>query len=190
MLSILAPLAEREVMQAFPVFIAEYFNGEKQSVIPLFQRPYRWDVDKWEMLWADIMTKYEDATGTARHFMGAIVSLPVTTIPVGVQKHLIIDGQQRLTTVAVVLRALKDFVSEMNKGIIGEFLVNRYREGAERPKLLPTHGDRDVLQRLLNDQTPPDDRHLLIRCYIYFQGKLGGKDDNDIVGILGLPKTV
>jgi uncharacterized protein with ParB-like and HNH nuclease domain len=123
MLSILASLKRRSVMQASPYLIAEYFNGEKQCLIPLFQRPYCWEEDKWDMFWVDIMAKYEDATGTAGHFMGAIVSLPVTTVPVGVQKHQIIDGQHRLTTLAVLLRALKDFVSETNRGIIGDLLA-------------------------------------------------------------------
>lgn len=41
-------------MQAAPYPIAEYFNGEKQSVIPLFQRPYRWEEVNWETLWNDV----------------------------------------------------------------------------------------------------------------------------------------
>ena len=131
------------------------------------------------MFWVDIMAKYEDATGTVGHFMGAIVSLPVTTVPVGVQKHLIIDGQQRLTTLAVLLRALKDFVSETNSGIIGDLLVNRHRQGAERPKFLPTQRDRDVLNCLLCNETTPNDPHLLIKCNKYFCKKLDGKDEDN-----------
>ena len=45
-------------------------------------------------------------------FMGAVVSIPAKTMPVGVTKHLIIDGQQRLTTVSLLLCALRDALGE------------------------------------------------------------------------------
>ena len=51
---------------------------------------------------------YYDGGGTASHFMGAVVSIPVKTVPVGVNKHLVIDGQQRLTTLAIILAVLRD----------------------------------------------------------------------------------
>ncbi|MBF2025656.1 MAG: DUF262 domain-containing protein [Oscillatoriales cyanobacterium C42_A2020_001] len=55
----------------------------------------------------DLMVHYETGdTGT--HFMGAIVSVPARSVPVGVSKYLILDGQQRLTTVPLLLCALRD----------------------------------------------------------------------------------
>jgi hypothetical protein len=86
-----------DAIQASPVRIIEYFDGRKQSLIPLFQRPYTWEKEKWSVLWDDIMAHY-DGGANASHFMGAVVSIPVKTVPVGVNKHLVIDGQQRLTT--------------------------------------------------------------------------------------------
>lgn len=53
------------------------------------------------------MVQYE-ADDAVAHFMGAIVSVPARAIPVGVSKYLIIDGQQRLTTVSILLCALRD----------------------------------------------------------------------------------
>jgi uncharacterized protein with ParB-like and HNH nuclease domain len=96
-------------MEANPVRIIQYFDGTKQSLIPLFQRPYTWEKDKWSALWEDIMAHY-DTGGSTTHFMGAVVSIPVKTVPVGVNKHLVIDGQQRLTTLAIILAALRDAV--------------------------------------------------------------------------------
>ena len=62
-------------MQAQPVNIVQYFDGEKQSVIPLFQRKYTWDKGKWQTLWDDLMAQY-DASRPGTHFMGAVVSIP------------------------------------------------------------------------------------------------------------------
>jgi len=45
-------------MEASPVHIIQYFNGTKQGVIPLFQRPYSWDQKDWETLWLDLMAQY------------------------------------------------------------------------------------------------------------------------------------
>jgi uncharacterized protein with ParB-like and HNH nuclease domain len=86
-------------VQTSPVRLIEYFDGRKQSVIPLYQRPYSWEKQNWDTLWQDILACYADGGKLDTHFMGAIVSLAVTTIPIGVNKHLIIDGQQRLTTI-------------------------------------------------------------------------------------------
>ncbi len=79
-------------MEASPAKIIQYFNGEKQNLIPLFQRPYSWKKTNWQTLWDDIMVQY-DLDSTSTHFMGAIVSVPARSVPVGVSKFLIIDGQ-------------------------------------------------------------------------------------------------
>ena len=89
-------------MEANPVRVIQYFDGSKQNLIPLFQRQYSWTRDNWQTMWDDILVQY-DSGPDSTHFMGAIVSFPVRTIPVGVNKHLIIDGQQRLTTLALLL---------------------------------------------------------------------------------------
>lgn len=137
-------------MQAKPVHIIEYFDGTKQSLIPLFQRPYRWERSNWQSLWNDILAVSEFEDGGA-HFMGAVVSVPAVSVPVGVVKHLIIDGQQRLTTLALLLCALRDTpgFSAQHIGIIEDYLVNRHYTGSDRPKLLPTQGDRAAFLALI-----------------------------------------
>src|SRR5271166_2529287 len=100
-------------MEASPSRIIQYFNGEKQNVVPLFQRPYSWKKANWQTLWDDLLVQY-DVADNSTHFMGAIVSVPVRSVPVGVSKYMIIDGQQRLTTLALLLCALRDMVASQD----------------------------------------------------------------------------
>ncbi len=69
-------------MEASPAKVIQYFNGEKQNLIPLFQRPYTWKATNWQTLWDDVMVQY-DLGDTSTHFMGAIVSVPARSVPVG-----------------------------------------------------------------------------------------------------------
>lgn len=168
-------------MEANPVRIVQYFDGEKQSIIPLFQRPYTWSKRNWQSLWDDIMSYYEDDDSASSHFMGAVVSIPAKTVPVGVTKHLVIDGQQRLTTVAIVLCALRDSCDERKSDQIQDYLVNRHYDNSEdHLKLLPTQGDRTAYLSIVNRR--PEDhvsKHLIIDCYEYFKKAIAEKDENE-----------
>ena len=140
-------------MEAFPSQIIQFFNGFKQSVIPLFQRPYEWRVPNWQTFWEDALERYELSTD-ASHFMGAIVTMPARSVPVGVAKHLIIDGQQRLTTLALLLCAIRDELPSDAKvartRIQNHYLTNDGYEGWDYLKFLPTQDDRDGFKALIS----------------------------------------
>src|ERR1035441_4889707 len=96
-------------MEATPTRIIDYFSGFKQNLVPLFQRPYTWGESQWRTLWSDLFSFYDRSPEeTSTHFMGAVVTMPARSVPVGVSKFLVIDGQQRLTTVTLLLCAVRD----------------------------------------------------------------------------------
>ena len=167
-------------MEASPTKVIQYFNGEKQNLIPLFQRPYTWKLDNWQSLWDDLMVQYElGESGT--HFMGAIVSVPALAVPVGVSKFLIIDGQQRLTTVSLILCALRDCLDERSAARIQEvYLTNRFRDLEDTLKFVPTQGDREVYRAIALDQQIPTKDSLMGQAYHFFKELfLSGRDAND-----------
>ncbi len=168
-------------MEANPVRIVQYFDGEKQSIIPLFQRPYTWNKRNWKALWDDVMTHYEDDVPSSSHFMGAVVSIPAKTVPVGVTKHLVIDGQQRLTTIAIMLCALRDSCDEKRSAQIQDYLVNRhYANSPDYLKLLPTQGDRAAyLSIVRRGESESVTKHLIVDCYDHFKKALVEKDEDD-----------
>src|SRR5450755_4940114 len=97
-------------MEATPTQIINYFSGFKQNLVPLFQRPYTWAERQWRTLWEDVVSFYgsDPSEKKSTHFMGAVVTMPARSVPVGVSKFLVIDGQQRLTTISVLMCAVRD----------------------------------------------------------------------------------
>jgi uncharacterized protein with ParB-like and HNH nuclease domain len=166
-------------MEASPAKVIQYFNGEKQNLIPLFQRPYTWKEPNWKTLWDDVMVQY-DLGDSSTHFMGAIVSVPARSVPVGVSKYLIIDGQQRLTTVSLLLCALRDSLDDNSASRIQEvYLTNRFRDQEDLLKLVPTQADRDLYRAIVIDRNIPADGGLLVKAYHYFKSRLSdGSDAN------------
>lgn len=170
-------------MEASPVNIIQYFDGSKQGIIPLFQRPYSWEPKDWNTLWDDLMAQYVE-TERASHFMGAIVTVPVKSVPVGVTKHLVIDGQQRLTTLSILLAAIRERAEiagdTSTAGIIGDLLMNRHYRPPDDLKLVPTQADRAAYNALVQrrDITPHEESRI-VQAYRHFLNKLGGTDPED-----------
>jgi uncharacterized protein with ParB-like and HNH nuclease domain len=119
---------------------------------------------------------------TGTHFMGAIVSLPARSVPVGVSKYLIIDGQQRLTTVSLLLCALRDCLDPNSASRIQEvYLTNRFREPEDTLKFVPTQADRDEYRAIaLERRTPENNKDVRMgAAYHFFKNKLlKGTDPN------------
>src|SRR4030043_91959 len=99
-------------MQPFSRSIFDLFDGKKRYVVPLFQRQYVWNrEDQWEPLWEDIRRKHRDQVKERMgppHFLGAMVIDQKKVFGNQVPTHLVIDGQQRLTTFQIFLAAFRD----------------------------------------------------------------------------------
>jgi uncharacterized protein with ParB-like and HNH nuclease domain len=117
--------------------------------------------------------------------MGAIVSVPARSVPVGVSKYLIIDGQQRLTTVSLLLCALRDVVDKNNADRIHEvYLINRFRDPEDTLKFVPTQADRDRYRAIVLSRQVPEDGSLMGEAYNFFRRELvSGIDNNGDQGV-------
>ena len=103
-------------MRAHEVTFLDLVQGEKQFQVPLYQRTYSWTESQHSQLWRDILEQGEAmSAGTARsnHFIGSVVIAPSPTLQAaGIQHWLVVDGQQRLTTLMLALAALRDHFGE------------------------------------------------------------------------------
>lgn len=141
-----------------------------------------WDIEQCKRLWNDIVEMQKK--GKVGHFVGSIVNIAEQAMPTGVQKYMIIDGQQRMTTLSLLLLALRDYAinnpedTTINARRIDNMLLkNEYESGDERYKLLLTETDRDILMRLVEEKPIPDDtRSKLLDNYKFFAGKIADKE--------------
>jgi uncharacterized protein with ParB-like and HNH nuclease domain len=162
-------------MQAKETKLQDIIEGTKQYVIPLFQRTYSWTPKEWEVLWKDLVELCE-MENPRTHFIGSIVNMPTVSVPEGVAKYLLIDGQQRLTTIFILLALLRNkarenqnmrFADEVNNTL----LVNQYKDGNDYFKLMPTQVDRPTFENLINGN-PNETENQITRGYVFFEKKL------------------
>ncbi len=163
-------------MKANEEKLLKFLDGTKQFILPIFQRRYSWKKEQCKQLWDDIVRVGENED-IPSHFFGSIVSIGdgSPTVP----KFLVIDGQQRLTTVALLISVLGRAVEVEGVDIgidrsrlDGYYLFNDREAGELRHKQLLTPHDRDTLIQLLDEGSATDNISLLVENYQYFKDQL------------------
>ena len=154
--------------------IEEILHSGHQFLVPFFQRNYSWKRDNWERLSDDILSLI-DERDRKKHFLGPLVCAGMPPMPGEVIKFQLIDGQQRLTTLSLLLLAIKKVAKEKGEDELAAeihetLLVHPHKKGMQRYKLVPRTGDREVYQAMLDDKsydafTP----RLLTEGYDYFR---------------------
>ena len=120
--------------------------------IPVYQRNYDWTETNVRRLLDDIKTVVQDHKS---HFIGAIVYMESQNSDLGMPEYLIIDGQQRLTTITLLLQALKDLCGKDDQqaaDMIESFLTNKYSPDEYKIKLKPIKSDNVQYEALLNNK--------------------------------------
>ena len=139
-------------------------NGTTQFVVPVFQRDYSWTEGQCEQLWQDIM-QIARGPSKSRHFFGSIVNIATDDSAAGFTRWLLIDGQQRLTTLTLLLVALRDYIKTSgwkgsNDGptvgkIDSYFLKNVKEKGPRKSKLVLRRHDQATLSALVYGRELP-----------------------------------
>ena len=157
--------------------IYQLLNGQYQYIIPVYQRKYSWLAEvQCARLWKDIVNMVKQHK--QHHFVGSIVSVAEKYSLMGVQKRLIIDGQQRMTTLSILMIALRDYLVEQGAGEeveenINMVLKNPSRKGDDAYKMLLTDTDRDIMIKLV-DKLPigENEDSKIYTNYLYFKQKV------------------
>ena len=162
-------------MKASETKLQRVIEGTNQYVVPLFQRPYSWDTKEWTVLWDDLVELYEEENPRT-HFIGSIVTMPTQSVPEGVAKFLLIDGQQRFTTTFLLLAAMRDKAKLQDTGTLAQeidqtLLKNPFKQGNDAFKLLPTQSDRDAFLQIIRGEATPNDSQIA-KSYRFFEKKL------------------
>lgn len=149
--------------------LLDFLKKATQFTIPIFQRTYSWGDEEVKQLWDDIIRTGKNEN-IKSHFIGSIVYIFQENIDIVFQSAMVIDGQQRLTTISLLLEALARFVGEdepidgFSADKIREYyLINRLEKENRKYKLLLTQTDKDTLINLVTQQKYPKDYSLRIK---------------------------
>lgn len=150
-------------MDAGKKILLDLLTGSLRFVVPVYQRRYSWGETQCRQLWADIVTAGRHPERT--HFTGSVVWMQEGGIgPDGVSRCLLIDGQQRLTSVTLLLIALAEYARDRPENlrfsadmlIDRGYLVDKYATGEGRYKLTLSGDDREVLHSMCDHVVATD----------------------------------
>ena len=169
---------------------AELVGGSVQFIIPVFQRDYNWVEEQCEQLWDDI--ERIGQRGQGAHFFGPVVYISTKGHSAAFTRWLLIDGQQRMTTVSLLMAALRDHLKEQSSHDTGaspakiehDFLINTFETKCQRRKLVLRERDDQTLRWLVDDGEEPAagaKSASVLQNYQFFRTKLQGSADLDIV---------
>ncbi|PUD31928.1 hypothetical protein C2R96_03575 [Helicobacter pylori] len=140
-------------------------SQEKQFVIPIYQRVYSWEKEQCEQLWDDII-KTGGNDQIEGHFIGSIVFVHDGIYTTNYNELLIIDGQQRLTTITLLFIALRNHLNDedellekfSHQKIQNRYLINSDEKGDKKFRLILSEPDRDTLLSLIDkDRRKPSE---------------------------------
>ena len=177
-------------MQAKQAQLHELLEGRRRLTIPIYQRTYSWEIKQCEQLFNDILSAGRDDSVNS-YFIGSIVYFKPDTTPItGIPGYLVIDGQQRMTTVSLFLLALTRFLKNHEdvvltdqswEGIREVYLVNKLRDRNDQPKLSLAKKDDETFAKLVGDiDTGEDDSKPVLKSYKFFCNALNRENIQEV----------
>lgn len=185
-------------MEARTRNLKDIFDAQCRYLVPLYQRPYVWKKDnQWEPLWEDVQAlteRYLRKDTTHPHFMGAVVLDQIPNPAGSLDRRQIIDGQQRLTTLQIVLEAASDVCEQLGPVAANQAHAlrrltrndpsNDDAEPEESFKVWPTNVDRMHFQHVMEAGSPAELHekyagknqaevgYAIADAYFFFHGKI------------------
>ncbi len=185
-------------MKASEAKFLSFLKKSPQFVIPIYQRTYSWTIKECQQLWEDILRTGRNDKISA-HFVGSIVYVEKgiyhITDPSGL---LVIDGQQRLTTISLILEALARSLGDSEpvdgfsaRKIRNYFLLNPEEAGERRYKLVLSQTDKASLVSLLDQQEKPRDHSMRVEAnFAFFKDRIEESSKETEAICKGLAKLV
>lgn len=185
-------------MKATDTQLLKFLKEAEQFSVPIFQRMYSWTETECRRLWDDIL-RAGSSDKIESHFLGSIVYIEEKQFQIaGHNPMLVIDGQQRLTTLALLIEALARSLGS-NEQISGftakelreDYLLNTTKTGDRRYKLLLTQTDKQTMIELVEQRNLPEEYSLRLESnFSYFMKQLS-KLNGDFSSVFhGLSKLV
>jgi uncharacterized protein with ParB-like and HNH nuclease domain/predicted transport protein len=186
-------------MKATEAKLLNFIRKSPQFVIPIYQRAYSWTEKECRQLWDDILRTGADEEISA-HFIGSVVYIENGLYQVSSQcSLLVIDGQQRLTTITLLIAALANALEDGSEPVEGFsqrrlrnfYLLNPEEEGEKHFKLILSQTDKTSLISILNQSEQPKDYSIRVTENFKLFERLLDEQKDDLVRVCkGLAKLV
>jgi uncharacterized protein with ParB-like and HNH nuclease domain len=159
-------------------YLIRFLGGtDKRFVIPVYQRNYAWKIPQCQRLYDDLVKVIK--MNRENHFLGSIVSFynPDSYA----QEYVIIDGQQRLTTISIILLALYNLLkkgtvaskdNKLAQKIYEEYLIDKYQPEETKIKLKPIQEDKQAFQALFDAKKDTIESSDITANYAFFKDKI------------------
>lgn len=174
-------------MKAQDLQFTQLLEGSKQFIIPIFQRTYSWERSHCQQLWNDIV-RVGRSPDLSSHFIGSAVYIPETNVDAAIPRWLVIDGQQRITTMTLLLIAFKrrlekdDVDDPVSAAQVDDlYLRNRYGKGEAAYRMLLTRTDKATLMQLVDGKEPTEGgSYRIVENFRFFTELLATSDLGDV----------
>lgn len=185
-------------MKATEAKLLDFLKKSPQFVIPIYQRTYSWTEKECRQLWDDIVRSGADDRITV-HFVGSIVYIDKADSNVTTwEPLLVIDGQQRLTTVTLLLAALANAIGETEpmdgfsaEMLRGYYLLNPLEKGERKFKLILSQTDKTSLIAIVSNQDQPKEHSIRVEQNVKLFDALIASKENDLAAVCkGLAKLM
>lgn len=175
--------ANKELLNSF-------YSNNLQYVVPFFQRTYVWNRDNWDILWEHINRIADKTLGNNKneHFIGTLITKQRLANAIGENKLDLIDGQQRLTTFSLLLKAIstkatgQDPYSKL-KIKTNELVVFENSKGEKFIRVEHSRNDKEYFESVMLDKDLSilaNQEHKILKCYDYFLNKLTTHTDEQL----------
>lgn len=153
--------------------LSDILSGQRQHIIPVFQRPYSWTQKNWDTLWSDILLLIDEGESNYQHFLGPMIIDRGDTGSYVPEKYLVIDGQQRLVTLSILLCALRDVAIKHNLNAFADsvepFFSFQTTAGEPESRLLPRATDKTAYDTVIQlSKTKLDNKQRIVKAYKFF----------------------
>ena len=148
-------------MEANKIRLLEFLGSSKRTFnIPVYQRNYDWKAEHCTRLFKDV-EKIALSNFQMEHFLGTVVYVISRTQP-NFLEFVVIDGQQRITSIMLLLKALYDAIedTELKADIFETYIVNRRAPETLKIKLKPIESDMSAYENVLSDDIESSDSNI------------------------------
>jgi hypothetical protein len=150
-------------------------------IVPEYQRQYSWGEEQWQDLWDDLLELEQSHS----HFLGSIVFVERNTKFDETDEYEIVDGQQRITTISILLCALREYYKQKGdedaaNGIENDYLYEQNDDWNDEQKLELNSLDQRQYSRLIEGNPPREDESKIKRAIEFFADEIASLPEDQV----------